>query len=157
RKESVLTLFDFKEKLSEIGHFPSVYENEKDLVFQFLEQLEKSDNAGFFPKNEAETRTDISHLPDLQPHFTAREQELALLDAAWADPQTNLLQFVAPGGTGKTMLLTYWLHHYLPESKAERPAACAGSAACSSSTARSRCNTRPAPPADWAANSKTSH
>lgn len=68
-------------------------------------------------------RTDISHLPDLQPHFTAREQELALLDEAWADPQTNLLQFVAPGGTGKTMLLTYWLHHHLPESKAERPAA----------------------------------
>ncbi|HRD80911.1 MAG TPA: TIR domain-containing protein [Saprospiraceae bacterium] len=68
-------------------------------------------------------RTDISHLPDLQPHFTAREQELALLDEAWADPQTNLLQFVAPGGTGKTMLLTYWLHHRLPESKAERPAA----------------------------------
>lgn len=68
-------------------------------------------------------RTDISHLPDLQPHFTAREQELALLDEAWADPQTNLLQFVAPGGTGKTMLLTYWLHHRLPESKAERLAA----------------------------------
>lgn len=68
-------------------------------------------------------RTDISHLPDLQPHFTAREQELALLDEAWAAPQTNLLQFVAPGGTGKTMLLTYWLHHRLPESKAERPAA----------------------------------
>lgn len=58
-------------------------------------------------------RTDIYHLPDLQPHFTGREPELALLDAAWANPQTNLLQFVAPGGTGKTMLLTYWLHHRL--------------------------------------------
>jgi hypothetical protein len=68
-------------------------------------------------------RTDISYLPDLQPHFTAREQELALLDEVWANPQTNLLQFVAPGGTGKTMLLTYWLHHRLPESKAERPTA----------------------------------
>lgn len=59
------------------------------------------------------TRTDIYHLPDLQPHFTSREPELALLDAAWANPQSNLLQFVAPGGTGKTMLLTYWLHHRL--------------------------------------------
>lgn len=73
--------------------------------------------------NLVNTRSDISHLPDLQPHFTGREKELKILDEAWANSQTNLLQFVAPGGTGKTMLLTYWLHHHLPDSKAERPAA----------------------------------
>lgn len=66
-------------------------------------------------------RTDISHLPDLQPHFTGRQAELALLDEAWARPDSNLLQFVAPGGTGKTMLLTYWLHHRLPASTAKAP------------------------------------
>lgn len=73
--------------------------------------------------NLVNTRSDIYHLPDLQPHFTGRAKELKILDEAWANPQTNLLQFVAPGGTGKTMLLTYWLHHHLPDSKAERPAA----------------------------------
>jgi hypothetical protein len=72
---------------------------------------------------QAPIRSDIYRLPDLQPHFTGREKELKILDEAWANPQTNLLQFVAPGGTGKTMLLTYWLHHHLIESKAERPAA----------------------------------
>jgi hypothetical protein len=72
---------------------------------------------------QANIRSDIYHLPDLQPHFTGREKELKILDEAWANPQTNLLQFVAPGGTGKTMLLTYWLHHHLPDSKAERPSA----------------------------------
>ncbi len=72
---------------------------------------------------QAPIRSDIYHLPDLQPHFTGREKELKILDEAWANPQTNLLQFVAPGGTGKTMLITYWLHHHLPDSKAERPAA----------------------------------
>jgi len=72
---------------------------------------------------QANIRSDIYHLPDLQPHFTGREKELKILNEAWANPQANLLQFVAPGGTGKTMLLTYWLHHHLPDSKAERPAA----------------------------------
>ena len=71
--------------------------------------------------NPANTRSDIYHLPDLQPHFTGREKELKILDEAWANPQTNLLQFVAPGGTGKTMLLTYWLHHRLSDCEAEPP------------------------------------
>ena len=73
--------------------------------------------------NQANIRSDIYHLPDLQPHFTGREKELNILDEAWANPQANLLQFVAPGGTGKTMLLTYWLHHHLINSKAQQPAA----------------------------------
>lgn len=73
--------------------------------------------------NLVNTRSDIYHLPDLQPHFTGREKELKILDEAWANPQTNLLQFVAPGGTGKTMLLTYWLQHHLLDSKAQQPAA----------------------------------
>jgi tetratricopeptide (TPR) repeat protein len=118
----LISLDAFKKGLNEIGHFPSIYKNEQDLVSQFSEQLEKLDNAGFFPKKvQPETRTDISHLPDLQPHFTGRQPELALLDEAWANPDSNLLQFVAPGGTGKTMLLTYWLHHRLPASTAPAP------------------------------------
>ena len=72
---------------------------------------------------QANIRSDIYHLPDLQPHFTGREKELKILDEAWANPQTNLLQFVAPGGTGKTMLLTYWLHHHLLNGEAQPPSA----------------------------------
>jgi tetratricopeptide (TPR) repeat protein len=73
--------------------------------------------------NQTNIRSDIYHLPDLQPHFTGREKELKILNEAWANPQTNLLQFVAPGGTGKTMLLTYWLHHHLLNGEAQHPAA----------------------------------
>lgn len=40
-------------------------------------------------------RTDLYHLPDLQPHFTGRASELQLLDQAWADPNTHLVQFIA--------------------------------------------------------------
>jgi len=62
------------------------------------------------PDTPTPPRTDIYHLPDPQPHFTGREAELQLLDEAWADPAAALVQFIAPGGTGKTQLITYWVH-----------------------------------------------
>ena len=38
-----------------------------------------------------------------------REQELALLDLAFAQPHTNIVSLVAWGGVGKTMLVQHWL------------------------------------------------
>lgn len=37
-----------------------------------------------------------------------REEELARLDAAWADPGTHVLTIVAFGGVGKTSLVAHW-------------------------------------------------
>jgi len=64
-------------------------------------------------------RMQISSLPDLHPHFVGRTAELALLDTCWQNPSANLLEFVAPGGTGKTTLVTWWLLHRLPELDAQ--------------------------------------
>ena len=64
-------------------------------------------------------RMQISSLPDLHPHFVGRTYELALLDTCWQNPSANLLEFVAPGGTGKTTLVTWWLLHRLPELEAQ--------------------------------------
>jgi hypothetical protein len=50
-------------------------------------------------------------LPDVIGEFFEREAELRLLDEAWAGNSTNIIQFIAPGGTGKTKLLRYWLDH----------------------------------------------
>jgi len=90
----------------------------------FKDDLQKYLNQKFpasqQPPPRTETRTDIHHLPDLQPHFTGRKAELHLLDKGWKNPKTNIAQFIAPGGTGKTMLVTYWLHHHLPRSEAAR-------------------------------------
>ncbi len=56
------------------------------------------------------TRTIYSNsLPTVKDKLFGRKDELALLDKAWADPQTHVVQFVASGGTGKTKLLKHWL------------------------------------------------
>jgi hypothetical protein len=56
------------------------------------------------------TRTLYSNsLPTVEGDLFGRTDELALLDKAWAEPQTHVVQFVASGGTGKTKLLKHWL------------------------------------------------
>lgn len=47
--------------------------------------------------------------PPLTPHLFGRDDELRLLDAAWASPTTNLVVFHALGGAGKSALVSKWL------------------------------------------------
>jgi tetratricopeptide (TPR) repeat protein len=52
----------------------------------------------------------ISRLPRLlTPDLFGRERELQVLDDAWANPQTNVISFVAWGGVGKSALISHWL------------------------------------------------
>lgn len=48
-------------------------------------------------------------LPTVKGEFFGREAELKLLNDAWAGNGTHIVQFIAPGGTGKTKLLRHWL------------------------------------------------
>ena len=48
-------------------------------------------------------------LPTVKGKFFGRKQELQLLDDAWHSEQSNIVEFVASGGTGKTKLLRHWL------------------------------------------------
>ena len=48
-------------------------------------------------------------LPTVKGKFFGREQELQLLDDSWNSEQSNIVEFVASGGTGKTKLLRHWL------------------------------------------------
>lgn len=41
--------------------------------------------------------------------FVGRKEQLASLDYAWEDPNTNVVCFHGFGGRGKTMLLSHWL------------------------------------------------
>ncbi|MGI9018856.1 MAG: SEFIR domain-containing protein, partial [Euzebya sp.] len=49
-----------------------------------------------------------SRLRHSAERLIGREAELARLDAAWADPTTNVLTIVAFGGEGKTSLVAHW-------------------------------------------------
>ncbi|MBE9571429.1 MAG: TIR domain-containing protein [Proteobacteria bacterium] len=52
----------------------------------------------------------LAKLPSTNPELFGRENELKLLDAAWAKNQnTNIISLVAWGGIGKTALVNVWL------------------------------------------------
>ncbi len=52
----------------------------------------------------------VSKLPITGARLFGREHELALLDRAWADHQSNIVCFSAMGGAGKTSLVKNWLN-----------------------------------------------
>jgi hypothetical protein len=54
-------------------------------------------------------KVSIAHLPQPGQHFVRRDEELKLLDEAWNNPRTNLIEFVAFGGVGKSALVAEWL------------------------------------------------
>jgi hypothetical protein len=51
----------------------------------------------------------IHRLPTTGPDVFGREHEIALLDNAWLDPNTNVVSIVAWGGVGKSALVNFWL------------------------------------------------
>jgi hypothetical protein len=52
---------------------------------------------------------DLTRLPQVGEHLFGRERELALLDGAWADEETNIISLVAWGGVGKSAMVKHWL------------------------------------------------
>ncbi|HKQ07389.1 MAG TPA: hypothetical protein VJ464_19850 [Blastocatellia bacterium] len=51
----------------------------------------------------------IARLPTSGPDLFGRGAELQLLDDAWANPNINIVTFIAWGGVGKTALVNHWL------------------------------------------------
>ena len=62
------------------------------------------------PKSQNNTRIHSDRLPTVKGKFFGRDVELKMLDEAWQqDNSIRIMQFIAPGGTGKTKLLRHWL------------------------------------------------
>ncbi|HTU44775.1 MAG TPA: toll/interleukin-1 receptor domain-containing protein [Bryobacteraceae bacterium] len=61
-------------------------------------------------------RVFVSKLPAVDPALFGRGSELAFLDQAWANPDANLVQIIAPGGTGKTALTAKWFRPHREEA-----------------------------------------
>jgi tetratricopeptide (TPR) repeat protein len=58
-------------------------------------------------------RTSIQKLPSVDPYLIGRDAQLNWLERAWSDPKANFVQMIAPGGTGKTALMTKWYRRHL--------------------------------------------
>ncbi len=51
----------------------------------------------------------LAKLPSTSPDLFGREKEIAILDAAWDNPNINIFSLVAWGGVGKSALVNKWL------------------------------------------------
>jgi hypothetical protein len=89
------------------------------LATEIAEELGRSALAQIPPAAEAQgdvreylDRFPLTRGPGLrEERLIGREQELALLDLAFAQPHTAIVSLVAWGGVGKTMLVQHWLQH----------------------------------------------
>jgi tRNA A-37 threonylcarbamoyl transferase component Bud32/predicted ATPase len=57
----------------------------------------------------------VSRLPVTGSEVFGREENLAALDAAWANPQVNVVTVVAWAGVGKSTLVNHWLRRMAAE------------------------------------------
>jgi hypothetical protein len=51
----------------------------------------------------------VARLPTTASQVFGRDQDIAFLDAAWSDPQVNVVTIVAWAGVGKSTLVNHWL------------------------------------------------
>jgi predicted ATPase len=57
----------------------------------------------------------VARLPVTGRDVFGREQDIAFLDAAWTNPQVNIVTIVAWAGVGKSTLLNHWLRRMAAE------------------------------------------
>jgi tetratricopeptide (TPR) repeat protein len=61
------------------------------------------------PARRGPEKLSLARLPVTGSHLYGREEDLAFLEAAWADPQVNVVSIVAWAGVGKSSLINHWL------------------------------------------------
>ena len=57
----------------------------------------------------------VARLPITGSQVFGREEDIAFLDAAWANPQVNVVTIVAWAGVGKSTLVNHWLRRMAAE------------------------------------------
>jgi hypothetical protein len=68
------------------------------------------------PNGPKQYRAFTSKLPTVNTLLIGRDEQISFLDQAWANPATNFVQIIAPGGTGKTALMDKWFRRHLGEA-----------------------------------------
>jgi hypothetical protein len=93
------------ERLRSVSRYPSRFAGAADLLGQLIGELRSIIPAFPAAMQKISPPRFLHHTAEF---FLGREEELARLDAAWADG-TNVLSLVAWGGVGKTALLSQWI------------------------------------------------
>jgi predicted ATPase len=82
------------------------------ITHQSLQKIPPPDSLGVTRKSPAQRgpeRISVARLPVTGKEVFGREEDLAFLDAAWADSQVNVVSVVAWAGVGKSTLVNHWL------------------------------------------------
>jgi serine/threonine protein kinase/tetratricopeptide (TPR) repeat protein len=68
------------------------------------------------PVRSGPKKISVARLPVTASDLFGREEEIAFLDAAWANPHVNLVSIVAWAGVGKSTLVNHWLAQMAAEN-----------------------------------------
>jgi tetratricopeptide (TPR) repeat protein len=91
------------------GYLPIRETSDAEVAAAILERLGE-------PGAPPAPRAFTAKLPIVHPTLIGRENELSFLDRAWSDADTNFVQVIAAGGTGKTALVDKWFRRHLGEA-----------------------------------------
>lgn len=115
------SIWDFLDKLKNLGHFQTVYENEAELTLHFSSQLDKlfSEDSLIKGKKSVPVQQIPKCLsagqPSVTPDFLGREIELA--DIKSKLEKNGLLLINAEGGMGKTTIAAKYLNDNIDRYK----------------------------------------
>ena len=82
------------------------------IAYQSMRQMPEKDSyliARKLPARPGPESISIARLPVTGSDLFGREEDIAFLDDAWANPDVNVVTIVAWGGVGKSTLVNHWL------------------------------------------------
>ena len=106
------------EMLTALAAVTSAIEARRTVTRQRLQQFRLADSSGVtrkLPTPRGPEKISVARLPITASQVFGREEDLAFLDAAWGDPQVNVVSIVAWAGVGKSTLVNQWLRHLAAE------------------------------------------
>ena len=106
------------ELLKAIVAVTAAIESGAQITCQNLQEMPAADRSGLPAKRSARrgpAKISVARLPVTANQVFGRDDDLAFLDAAWADPQVNIVTVVAWAGVGKSTLVNHWLRRMAAE------------------------------------------